>query len=172
MPVAMPRRSGNHFTSVLTGEMYPSPQPMPPMMPMPRNTRTDCAAARPTPPIRRPVPKNSAAAVAATRGRALDPRPAERGAQSEQRERGGEGRVRRAEPPRAGERAPMGRLNGSTRRWSRSDAPPPPRAEDLGDHPPRMLTDCVQRCEGAVVGARRKRVHTETRRRSEGRSPR
>ena len=41
---------------------------MPPITPMPRNTSTDCRIARPMPPMIRPVPKNSAAAVAATRG--------------------------------------------------------------------------------------------------------
>ncbi len=35
MPVAMPRRSGNHLISVETGEMYPSPRPIPPIRPMP-----------------------------------------------------------------------------------------------------------------------------------------
>lgn len=33
MPVAMPGRSGNHFMSVETGEMYPIPRPIPPMKP-------------------------------------------------------------------------------------------------------------------------------------------
>src|SRR6516225_9435834 len=36
MPVAMPRRSGNHLIRVDTGEMYPSPRPMPPITPEPR----------------------------------------------------------------------------------------------------------------------------------------
>ena len=35
MPLAMPRRSGNHLMSVETGEMYPSPRPMPPITPEP-----------------------------------------------------------------------------------------------------------------------------------------
>src|SRR5262245_10314525 len=68
IPVAMPRRSGNHLTSVLTGEIYPSPQPIPPITPIPRKTSTDWPAARPMPPTIKPIPKNSAAAVAATRG--------------------------------------------------------------------------------------------------------
>src|SRR4029077_5898734 len=68
IPVAIPRRSGNHFTSVLTGEMYPRPQPIPPINPIPRNTSLDSRMARPTPPIIRPNPKNNAAAVAATLG--------------------------------------------------------------------------------------------------------
>ena len=33
MPVATPLRSGNHLMSVLTGEMYPMPSPMPPTKP-------------------------------------------------------------------------------------------------------------------------------------------
>src|SRR2546421_10225707 len=41
---------------------------MPPMMPMPRKTRIDSLIASPIPPTIRPAPKNSAAAVAATRG--------------------------------------------------------------------------------------------------------
>ncbi|GAA4382069.1 hypothetical protein GCM10023167_00100 [Brevibacterium pityocampae] len=32
-PVARPGRSGNHFISVDTGEMYPMPRPMPPISP-------------------------------------------------------------------------------------------------------------------------------------------
>ena len=35
MPAAIPRRSGNHLRSVDTGEMYPSPKPIPPMTPEP-----------------------------------------------------------------------------------------------------------------------------------------
>jgi hypothetical protein len=38
MPVAMPRRSGNHLISVDTGEMYPSPSPQPPMTPEPSHS--------------------------------------------------------------------------------------------------------------------------------------
>ena len=41
---------------------------MPLMTPIPRNTSTPCPTANPVPPMRRPVPKNAAAAVAATRG--------------------------------------------------------------------------------------------------------
>src|SRR5262245_10369067 len=48
--------------------MYPRPQPMPPITPIPRKTRTDCRVARPIPPRIRPIPKNEAAAVAAARG--------------------------------------------------------------------------------------------------------
>ncbi len=33
MPVAIPGRSGNHLMSVVTGEMYPMPSPMPPRTP-------------------------------------------------------------------------------------------------------------------------------------------
>jgi hypothetical protein len=38
MPVAMPRRSGNHLMRVETGEMYPSPRPTPPMTPEPSHS--------------------------------------------------------------------------------------------------------------------------------------
>ena len=37
IPVAIPRRSGNHFTSVDTGEMYPRPRPIPPITPPPNH---------------------------------------------------------------------------------------------------------------------------------------
>ena len=37
-PVAMPGRSGYHFTSVDTGAMYPRPRPQPPTTPYPRYT--------------------------------------------------------------------------------------------------------------------------------------
>ena len=63
---------------------------MPLTMPIPRKTSTDWRSASPTPPSTRPVPKQSAAALAAARGPPLDPRTAERGAQAEQRQRGGE----------------------------------------------------------------------------------
>ena len=33
IPVAMPRRSGNHLMSVDTGVMYPMPSPQPPSTP-------------------------------------------------------------------------------------------------------------------------------------------
>ena len=36
IPVAIPGRSGNHLISVDTGEMYPSPSPIPPMTPATR----------------------------------------------------------------------------------------------------------------------------------------
>ena len=68
IPVAMPRRSGNHLTRVLTGEIYPRPHPIPPITPIPRKTNIACLVARPTPPSNRPKPKNTADAVAATRG--------------------------------------------------------------------------------------------------------
>jgi hypothetical protein len=67
-PVAMPRLSGNHFTSVLTGEMYPSPHPIPPISPIPIQTTTDWCSNMPMPPITSPQPKKHAAAVAAVRG--------------------------------------------------------------------------------------------------------
>ena len=35
-PVASPGRSGNHLMRVDTGEMYPSPNPIPPRTPYPR----------------------------------------------------------------------------------------------------------------------------------------
>src|SRR5215467_1119454 len=38
------------------------------MTPIPRKTNNDCLSARPIPPIINPIPKNTAAAVAAARG--------------------------------------------------------------------------------------------------------
>jgi hypothetical protein len=68
MPVAIPRRSGNHFTNVLTGAMYPSPHPIPQITPIPKNTNTGCNTVSPIPPINNPLPKNSADTVAVTLG--------------------------------------------------------------------------------------------------------
>ena len=36
IPVAIPRRSGNHLIKVETGEIYPRPSPIPPITPDPK----------------------------------------------------------------------------------------------------------------------------------------
>src|SRR5215472_2818388 len=68
MPVAMPRRSGNHLMSVDTGEMYPSPSPRPPMIPEPTHNSQIWWMVTPKEEITRPPHQRKAAAKPALRG--------------------------------------------------------------------------------------------------------
>src|SRR5215472_16103104 len=75
MPVAMPRRSGNHFTSVDTGEMYPSPRPKPPITPEPSHSSHSWWPITPIAPRMRPPHHRIAAATPALRGPARSTHP-------------------------------------------------------------------------------------------------
>src|SRR6266850_5944306 len=68
MPVAIPRRSGNHLMSVETGEMYPSPNPMPPMMPEPSQSSHAWWNLTPIADITSPPHQHIADATPAARG--------------------------------------------------------------------------------------------------------
>ncbi len=68
MPVAMPRLSGNHLISVDTGEMYPSPRPMPPITPEPSNISQNWCAWMPKAEITMPPAQQQAATTPALRG--------------------------------------------------------------------------------------------------------
>src|SRR5215475_5520577 len=75
MPVAMPRRSGNHFTSVETGEMYPRPSPMPPITPDPAHSIQSWCVTTPTAEITSPPHQHNAATTPALRGPACSSHP-------------------------------------------------------------------------------------------------
>ncbi len=68
MPVAMPRRSGNHLISVDTGEMYPSPSPTPPITPEPSSMIQNWCAWMPKAEITMPPHQQTAATTPALRG--------------------------------------------------------------------------------------------------------
>ncbi len=68
IPVAMPRRSGNHLMSVETGEMYPSPRPHPPITPEPIQSIQIWWRWIPRAEIMNPPPQQNAAATPALRG--------------------------------------------------------------------------------------------------------
>src|SRR5215831_8409406 len=68
IPVAIPGRSGNHLMSVETGEMYPSPSPMPPRTPYPSSSNQNWCVAPPSAATSNPPPKQSADANIARRG--------------------------------------------------------------------------------------------------------
>src|SRR5439155_5381868 len=69
IPVINPRLSGNHFTSVATGTMYPRPRPMPPRRPYDRYNRQRCPSDRLA--EQTPTPYRTPAVSATTRGPAL-----------------------------------------------------------------------------------------------------
>ncbi len=82
MPVAMPRRSGNHLIRVETGEMYPRPSPIPPIRPMPSQTSQSWWTYTPSAPTRKPPPQQRAATSPALRGPARSSQPPNRAADS------------------------------------------------------------------------------------------
>src|SRR6266852_3645478 len=68
IPVAIPRRSGNHLMSVETGEMYPSPKPQPPITPEPSHNIQIGWRCTPSAEMRKPPPQQKAATTPALRG--------------------------------------------------------------------------------------------------------
>src|SRR5438093_1617053 len=68
IPVAMPRRSGNHLISVETGEMYPNPRPQPPITPEPSHKSQIWCKWTPRAEIMKPPPQQKAATTPAFRG--------------------------------------------------------------------------------------------------------
>ncbi len=68
MPVAMPRRSGNHLMRVETGEMYPRPSPHPPITPEPIHISQIWCRCTPSAEIRNPPLQQNAATTPALRG--------------------------------------------------------------------------------------------------------
>src|ERR1044072_6527755 len=82
VPVAMPGRSGNHFISVDTGEMYPMPRPTPPMTPYPKMTSQYWRVATPSEAIRKPEEKvtsdTNIAHLGPLRSTSVPPKAAER----------------------------------------------------------------------------------------------
>src|SRR6185437_15814779 len=75
IPVAMPGLSGNHLMSVETGEMYPSPRPMPPITPEPSHSIQSWCMTTPSAEMRRPPHQQSAATTPALRGPACSSHP-------------------------------------------------------------------------------------------------
>src|SRR5918993_63686 len=53
-PVARPGRSGNHLISVETGEICPTPSPIPPTPPYPKYPSHNCEVATPSAPMAKP----------------------------------------------------------------------------------------------------------------------
>src|SRR6476659_1195290 len=80
MPVAMPRRSGNHLINVDTGEMYPSPSPTPPITPEPSHMSQSWWIWIPNAEISRPPHQHTAATTPALRGPARSSQPPQRAA--------------------------------------------------------------------------------------------
>ncbi len=68
MPVAMPRRSGNHFINVETGEIYPSPSPTPPITPPPSHISQSWCRYTPSAVSAKPPGQHTAATTPARRG--------------------------------------------------------------------------------------------------------
>src|SRR5712671_303978 len=81
MPVAMPRRSGNHLISMETGEIYPSPRPMPPIRPEPSHSIHNWCARTPAAEITSPPHQHRAATTPALRGPACSTQPPQRAAE-------------------------------------------------------------------------------------------
>src|SRR5208283_729874 len=75
IPVAIPRRSGNHLMSVETGEMYPSPRPTPPITPEPTHSNQIWWTATPSAEMTRPPHQQTAATTPALRGPARSSQP-------------------------------------------------------------------------------------------------
>src|SRR5499427_6067410 len=75
MPVAMPRRSGNHLIRVETGEMYPRPRPIPPMIPVPSHIIQTWCRYTPIAENTRPPHQQHAATKPALRGPARSSQP-------------------------------------------------------------------------------------------------
>src|SRR3954471_8548030 len=75
MPVAMPRRSGNHLIRVETGEMEPNPSPMPPMIPDPSHISHSWWIMTPNAEITRPPHQQNVATTPALRGPARSSQP-------------------------------------------------------------------------------------------------
>ena len=129
---------------------------MPPMMPMPRNTRIGCDCARPNPPIEEPgAEEQRGGGGGGARAAALDPGAAERGAQAEEHERGGERRVGRAEPPG---RIRKELLNRPVERAPRVDRADADVDEDGSDRDaPAMLRHSAISCRECAARATRTR---------------
>src|SRR5690242_14455548 len=68
IPVARPRRSGNHLMRVDTGEMYPRPRPQPPITPDPSHSSHIWCSWMPRAEIMNPPPQQNAATTPALRG--------------------------------------------------------------------------------------------------------
>src|SRR5271169_2301986 len=81
IPVAMPRRSGNHLIRVDTGEMYPSPSPTPPITPEPSQSNQIWCVLTPIAEITRPPHQHIAATAPALRGPTRSSQPPQRAAE-------------------------------------------------------------------------------------------
>src|ERR1041384_5549885 len=75
MPVAMPRRSGNHLIRVETGEMSPSPRPTPPITPAPSHISHIWCIDAPMAASTRPPHQHTAETTPALRGPARSSQP-------------------------------------------------------------------------------------------------
>lgn len=68
MPVAIPGRSGNHLIKVDTGDIYPSPSPIPPRNPWPKYTSQIWCVYTPIAAMKKPPEKQRADTNMASRG--------------------------------------------------------------------------------------------------------
>src|SRR5204862_6277555 len=75
IPVSIPRRSGNHFTSVDTGEIYPRPRPIPPITPPPSHMIQSWCTTTPIAAMTMPPHQHMAETTPALRGPARSSHP-------------------------------------------------------------------------------------------------